>query len=122
MKKKTLRRITVEKKERINRAAAILYDFLPLNSRFKKAITFTSIFAESSIASYLKGPDNKQQALQTGLEKLYRYHEKLPKSIIRKVVPAAIEYRRYRRNPLTKKEKEAFLSILLVNDAPHHRD
>jgi len=104
MKRKAIRRITAEKKERINRLAEILYHFLPLRSRSKHAVTFTSIFAESSIAAYLKGPDNKQQALQKGLEKLYRYHEKLPKMIIRKVVPAAIEYRKYRRNPLTQKE------------------
>jgi uncharacterized protein (TIGR02391 family) len=32
---------------------------------------------------------------------VYRYHKKLPKTLIRKIVPAAIDYRKYMRRPLT---------------------
>lgn len=101
---KSIRRITTEKKERINKLAGILYSFLPLSSNSKNTVTFKSIFKESKIENYLDGPDNKQQALQKGFEKLYRYHDKLPKMIIRKVIPAAIEYRKFIRKPLTQKE------------------
>lgn len=110
---KAIRYITAEKKERLNRLAEILYPFLPLNTKSKKGVTFKSIFGESKIANYLDGPDNKKQALQKGLEKLYRYHDKLPIKIIRKIVPAAIEYRKHIRKPLTQKELDDLSNCLV---------
>jgi len=109
---KAIRRITLEKRERINALAGILYHLLPLNSRAKSAITFTSIFNESHISKYLEGPDNKLQSLQQGFTKLYRYHKTLPKIIIRKILPAAIEYRAYIRKPLRQKEIDALAACL----------
>lgn len=76
------------------------------------AVTFTSIFRESAISHYLDLRKPKRQALEKGLEKLYRYHERLPKSIIRKIIPAAINYRKYIRKPLTRRELD-FLSTCL---------
>lgn len=100
----SVRKITADKKERLNRLAEILYDFIPLTSHFRNAVTFHSIFKESSVGHYLKGANNKRQILQKGFELLYRYHKNLPKNIIRKIIPAAIEYRKYSRKPLTNKE------------------
>lgn len=101
---KAVRRITAEKRAQIFKLAEVLYRFLPLDSRSRSTVTFTSIFRESRISEYLSGPENKLQALQQGFENLIRRHEKLPKSIIRKIVPAAIEYRRFKRTPLTHDE------------------
>lgn len=103
-KKKAVRKVTASKKTLLNRLAEILYDFLPLSSRSKNAITFTTIFAESKIEGYLKGCDVKLQALEKGMTEVYRRHERLPTSIIRKIIPAALNYREYIRRPLSKKE------------------
>lgn len=107
-----IRRITAPVQERLNRLADILYDFLPLSSRSTSAVTFTSIFAASGVAHYLHGPTNKRQALQRGLTELYRRHEKLPFTVIRKVVPTAVGYRKYIRKPLTRVEVNALASCL----------
>jgi len=99
-----VRRITAPVREGINRLAGILYDFLPLSSRSPNTTTFRSIFAESGVETYLDGPSNKRQALEQGLSELLRRHPKLPFTVVRKVVPAAVEYRKYRRNPLKRAE------------------
>lgn len=101
---KSVRRITADKKERIGRLADILYDFLPLTASSEHAVTFQSIFRESQIDKYFQGESNKKKALMQGLEKLFRYHEKLPRIVIRKIIPAAISYRTYKRNPLSRAE------------------
>lgn len=103
-RKKSVRRVTAQDKERLNRVAAILYEFLPLTSNFLNTVTFTTVFREIAISHYLDLRKPKGQALEKGLEKLYRYHERLPKAIIRKIIPAAINYRKYIRKPLTRKE------------------
>lgn len=112
MARKTVRRITADKKEKLNKLAKILYAFLPLSSRSKSAVTFRTIFSESSIEKYLDGESNKQQALEKGLTKLFRYHQRLPYTIIRKIVPEAISYRKYIRNPLTKNEVDDLSAVL----------
>ena len=113
-RRKAVRRITAEKKECLNRLSAILYNFLPLSANSKKAVTYNSIFAESKIAHYLDGQANKSLALQRGMERLFRYHKKLPKNIIRKIVPAAIQYRNHKRKPI-KPNEIAELSECLFN-------
>ena len=105
------RRVTAPRKERLNYLANILYDFLPLTSNSEYAITFTSIFAESSVEDYLDG-DNKTQALKNGFEDLYRHHKILPFTIIRKVIPAAIDYRMYKRKPLRREELDELANCL----------
>lgn len=90
----------------------MLVDFLPLESYSRNAVTLRSIFAESGVGKYLDGRANKRQRLQKGFECLFRYHEKLPKMIMRKVIPAAIEYRRYKRNPLTRDELDRLAACL----------
>jgi hypothetical protein len=112
MSKKAHRRVTADVKERINRLADILYPFLPMSARSKQAVTFQSIFAESSVSHYLRGPEGKKQALQQGLVKIYRYHKMLPWTIIRKIVPAAIEYRKHKRNPLKQDELDNLIQCL----------
>jgi len=109
---KAIRRVTAARKERLNRIAEILYNFLPLTSMSKNAVIFMSIFSESSIQNYLDVKGNKQQALEQGFTKLYRYHERLPFIIIRKIIPAAKAYRRYKRNPLTRKELDELADCL----------
>jgi uncharacterized protein (TIGR02391 family) len=104
-------RITADKKAKINELVEIVHSFLPLSSRSKSAITFTTIFKESKVDRYLN-MDNKKQALQNGFENVFRYHPKLPKKLFRKIVPAAIEYRRFKRNPLTKEELNTLIKRL----------
>jgi len=112
-RQKAVRKITTEKKEQLNRLSEILYDFLPLTANSKKAVTFYSIFAESKISHYLDGQGNKSLALQKGLEKLFRYHQQLPKYLLRKIVPAAINYRNYKRKPIRPNEIEELSECLL---------
>ena len=103
-RKKSIRHITADRKDQLNRLASILADFLPLTARDANATTFTQIFRESAVDNYLKGPENKKQALQMGFLGVYKYHKNLPKIIIRKIIPAALEYRRFKRAPLTRIE------------------
>lgn len=114
-RRKPARRITAARQERINRLAEILYDFLPLSSASDQACTFRTIFRESRIDAYLAS-DNKKIALREGLTELFRYHVKLPHAVIRKVVPAAIEWRRFKRNPLTRAELDALTDVLFSLD------
>lgn len=116
MAKKAIRTVTAKKKILLNHLAGILYDFLPLSSNAKNAVTFRTIFAESSIEKYLDGHGNKLQALENALVKVYRYHSRLPQSIIRRVVPAAIGYRMYRRRPLTQREIDDLSNTLFDLD------
>ena len=109
---RAVRRITVPVQEKLNRLVANLYPFLPLSSRSSNAVTFSSVFAESGVADYLEGPRNKTQALQKGFTELYRRHRRLPYTVIRKVVPAAIDYRAYQRNPLRREEVDALSDCL----------
>jgi uncharacterized protein (TIGR02391 family) len=102
--KKVVRKVTANKKILLNRLAKILNSFLPLTSDSKNAVTFNSIFEESSVRKYLDGHRTKLQALECGFTEVYRRHTRLPWIIIRKVVPAAVSYRLYKRNPLTKEE------------------
>ena len=92
MARKAIRTVTANKKVLLNHLAEVLYNFLPLSSNAKSTVTYRTIFDESSIGKYLGGYSNKLQALENALTKLYRYHSRLPKNIIRKVVPAAISY------------------------------
>lgn len=111
-RRKSVRTVTAKDKERLNRLAEILYELLPLTSNSSNAVTFTSIFRESFISSYLNGCKTKRQALEKGFERLYRYHQRLPKAIIRKIIPAAINYRKYIRKPLTRKELDSLSTCL----------
>jgi uncharacterized protein (TIGR02391 family) len=107
-----VRRITAPVRARIGVLVEVLQSFLPLTSRSASTVTFRSIFAESQVASYLDGPENKRQALQQGFTELYRRHERLPYAVVRKIVPAAIEYRRHKRHPLRRAEVDALSTAL----------
>lgn len=107
------RRITADTKSKISNLVDVLHNFLPLSARSKNTVTFTSIFKESNISKYLDGYEVKRKALQNGWENVFRYHPRLPFSLINKIVPAAIEYRRAKRNPLKKEELEKLISVLL---------
>ncbi|MDD2201891.1 MAG: TIGR02391 family protein [Firmicutes bacterium] len=111
-KKRGVRRVTTPVRTHLNDLADILYEFLPLSSPSKNTVTFGTIFAESRIEPYLRGPTNKRQALQQGLAELYRRHERLPWTIIRKIVPAAVEYRRHQGRPLKRSELQALANCL----------
>jgi uncharacterized protein (TIGR02391 family) len=113
-RRKAVRRVTADKRERLHRLARLLYSFLPLSSYSEDAVTFKTILAESHVSSYL--PERrgipKQKALEDAVERVYRYHERLPWILIRKIVPAAINHRRYKRNPLTRAELDELSEIL----------
>ncbi|MGI6705877.1 MAG: TIGR02391 family protein [Clostridia bacterium] len=112
-KRKAVRRITAADRVNISRLADILYDFLPLTAPSKDAVTFLTIFEGSSIGEYLDVRKNKKQALENGFTKVFRYHERLPRKLIRKVVPAAIEYRKYKRKPISRTELNELIECLL---------
>ena len=111
-KKRSVRRVTAPVRKQLDQLADILYGFLPLSSPSKSTTTFTTIFSESNVEDYLSGPSNKRQALQQGLAEVYRRHERLPWTIIRKVVPAAANYRRHQRRPLKRTELAALVECL----------
>jgi uncharacterized protein (TIGR02391 family) len=116
MVKKEVRKVTAKKKILLNQLAELLCDFLPLTSNAKNSITFRSIFAESNIEKYLDGYNVKIQAIENGFTELYKKHERLPRIIIRKVIPAAISYRFYKRRPITKREIKKLSDILFELD------
>lgn len=116
MGKKAVRRITAGTKDQIRRLVDVLYHFLPLSARGKDAVTFRSIFAESGREEWLEGHPSKRRALQAAWENVIRYHPRLPYRLIRKIVPAAIDYRRYKRNPLLQEELDALTEALLALD------
>jgi len=106
-----VRRITADRRELIRQLADILSHFLPLTAHSQNTVTFQTIFAESGIAHYLEG-EVKRQALQCAWEKVLRQHQKLPYTLIRKIVPAAVGYRRHMREPLRREEMESLISRL----------
>lgn len=110
-----MRRITTDVREKIQALCRVLGDFLPLTSRSKSAVTFKSIFAGRRIAGYLEG-DIKQKALSKGWEKIIRLHPRLPYLLIRDIVPASINYRYYKRNPLRKEEIDQLMVCLEALD------
>lgn len=111
MTQRTYLRLTADIKAKIRELVHILETFLPLNTHQGKGVSFTSIFAESGVESYLVG-SNKFEALCKVWEKISRKHPKLPYKLIRKIIPAAIEYRRYKRNPLCKIEIDKLSQVL----------
>lgn len=106
-----VRHITDRTRERIERLVDLLYDFLPLSAYRDGATTFTSIFADSGKEGYLEG-SNKTEKLQNGWEELIRHHRRLPKKFIRKVVPAAKQYRDYKEDPLSREELDELADVL----------
>ncbi len=112
MGRRACRRVTVDRRALINELVEVITGFLPLSSYSSNAVTFQTIFKESNIHHYLNNGANKTQKLQDGFTNLYRYHERLPWTIIRKIVPAAINYRRHKRDPLTQMEIDKLSDIL----------
>lgn len=106
-----VRHITDRTRERIEKLVDLLYDLLPLSAYRDGATTFTSIFAESGKEGYLEG-SNKTEKLQNGWEELIRHHPRLPKKFIRKIVPAAKEYRDYKEDPLSREELDELADVL----------
>jgi uncharacterized protein (TIGR02391 family) len=105
------KKITAGVKTQIFELCNLLYNFLPLSSYNKNAITFKKIFTESKVHKYLIG-NNKKQQLQGVWENVFRYHPKLPFTLIRKIIQPSIDYRMNQRNPLTKKELDKLKDIL----------
>lgn len=105
------RRITASIKAKISELVTILQNFLPLSSRSKETITFKTIFSESNVEHYLDN-EIKSKALQNGWENIIRRHPRLPYTLIRKIVPASIDYRKHKRNPLTKVELDKLIVCL----------
>lgn len=104
VKKKTVRSITTATRGQIASLADVLYTFLPLSTRTKKAETFRTIFKESNVHNYIPKDSPKKRAMEAALAKLFRYHERLPYTIFRKIVSASVKYRQYQHNPLKREE------------------
>lgn len=107
-----VRRITTDTKVRIRKLVDLIYNFLPFSTHSTRAPSFIKIFSESHIEKYLERGASKKQKLQIGWENVLRYHKKLPYTLIRKIIPASIEYRRYKRNPLKKEELHELINCL----------
>lgn len=105
------RRLTADKREKLRALAEVLSGFLPLSAQSKKATTFKSIFKESNIDKYLQDLP-KKKALISAWEKVYKHHQKLPYTLIRKIVAAAVDYRKHKRNPLKCDELNKLSAIL----------
>lgn len=99
-----VRKITAATRAKIGQLVELLAEFLPLSAPHKNAVTFERIFAESEVDQYLPKAGSKKQKLQKAWEEILRRHAKLPYGLIRKIVPAAIDYRRYKRRPLSHSE------------------
>jgi len=107
------RTITAPVRERIYRLVDIIQSFLPLTSYYDHVTTFQTIFDESNVKKYLgKNRRPKRVRLQEGFVKLFRHHQKLPYTVIRKIIPAGIEYRRNERSPITRDEIEELIACL----------
>lgn len=109
---KAVRKVTTAKKLAIQDLVEITKDFLPLSTYRGKGITFQSIFKESKVDKYLQG-NSKVKKLQNAWENIYRYKTRLPTMLIRKIIPAAVDYRKNQRNPLKIEEIEGLNDILL---------
>ena len=109
---KTKKRITADIKSQIATLVQVIHPFLPLSARSKNTTTFYTIFHESRVSKYLDGFEVKRKALQNGWENVFRYHPKLPFTLIRKIVPAAIGYRKAKRDPLKQSELNSLIQAL----------
>jgi len=111
MARRNYRKLTADVKTKIQELVDILEHLLPLKTYQGSGVTFTSIFAESGIRNYLVG-SNKSKALYHAWEKVFQKHLKLPYILIRKIILAAIDYRRYKRDPLHREELDELSRIL----------
>jgi uncharacterized protein (TIGR02391 family) len=105
-------RIIADVRAKIRELVEVMAPFLPLSTRSGNAITFTSLFRESGIHAYLSGPESKKQALQKAWELVFRRHVRLPHVLVRKIVPAAVDYRRFKRDPLKQVELDRLIACL----------
>lgn len=110
--KKVVKTIDTATRALIVSLADVLSTFLPLNSRTKKAETFTTIFKESGKHGYIPKDIPKKRAMEAALIKLFRYHERLPYAIFRKIVTASVKYRQYQHNPLKREELDKLGELL----------
>ncbi len=114
-KKKAVLSITASIRSKINDLVEHLSEFLPLDTYKGESISFRSLFDESSIGGYL--PDGpKKPALREGFTEVFRYHKRLPKKLIQKIVPAGIEYGKFKRRPITRVQIEKLNQLLLTLD------
>ncbi len=111
--RKAVRTITTDLRETIVNLAELTYDFIPIVSRSPKVETFHTVFRESKIHSYIPKRSRGKQALEKAYNQLFRYHSRLPHTIFRKVISAAIKHRRYRARPLQKNDLESLNKLLL---------
>jgi uncharacterized protein (TIGR02391 family) len=109
---KLSRRLSLNQKLKLKELAYFLQDFLPMQSQFTHVTTFKSIFKESKISVSLSQHSIKVKELERVWIEVYRNHPRLPKTIIRKIIPAAIDHRRYKGKPLTQEDLKHLSQIL----------
>lgn len=106
------RRLTSGRKIQINRLVEIIESFLPISTWGSSADSFESIFRESNVQNYLSSNKSKRQRLIEGFSKLYQQHQRLPYTILRKVLAKGEQYRKYKRNPIQPEEIEGLKDCL----------
>ena len=107
------RRLTADKRSQINRLVDIIKSFLPLTTYRNSADSFENIFKESRVHKYLgKKKLPKRKRLYKGFSKVYQQHQRIPYTILRKVLQQGEAYRRHDRNPIRTEEIEELRDCL----------
>ncbi|MBE9047989.1 TIGR02391 family protein [Pleurocapsales cyanobacterium LEGE 10410] len=109
------RSLTADKRNQLNRLVEIIESFLPLSTYRKTANSFENIFKESGVHKYLGSKKlPKKKRLYKGFSKVYQQHQKIPYTILRKVLQQGELYRRsdYVRNPIKPEEIEEIRDCL----------
>lgn len=107
------RRLTADKRSQINRLIDIIKSFLPLTTYRKSADSFENIFKESRVNKYLgKKSLPKRKRLYKGFSKVYQQHQRIPYTILRKVIQQGEAYRRHDRDPIQSEEIEELRDCL----------
>lgn len=112
IKQKIIRRLNQNQKDLIKDLVNCTYNFLPLKSSYKSAVTFKTIFSESKISNYLINQGSKRDTLNRAFISLIKFHQRLPLSIFKKILVNSIEYRNRVRDPLTEKDVDEYARIL----------
>jgi uncharacterized protein (TIGR02391 family) len=86
---------------------------LYFSSRSGKGDSHYNILKDHNLHHYI--PSNEtvnKKKLEGAWKEIIRRHKRLPKILIREIVPAAINYRRYKRLPYTEEERDELIKCL----------
>lgn len=112
-KPKAIRHITADVATHISRLAELLDDMLYFSSRSGKGNSHYNILKDHNLHHYIPQKESvNKKKLEGAWKEIIRRHKRLPKILIREIVPAAISYRRYQRFPYTEEERNELIDCL----------